>query len=197
MKRFTTFTAAVAAIFALSSGAQAQAWDAPSFLAPNPGEDVGIYLVDPGVGDLGIQGIWRGSAKLSVRGGFIDAGGTSIVQLGVETWGDIDVGNDFPLEVAWTAGAGASLNGSAVVSLPIGLTIGKSFDLGSLPIKPYAHPRVSTSFFTNPVTDDLEVDLDIPVDIGADFMLGNNLTARLGVSFGNGDAIGVGIAWRQ
>lgn len=182
-----------------ASGLNAQAWDTPSFMGPRPGADLGVYLVDGDVGDLGVHAIWRSTRtmNLGLRLGFLDAG-DGVLQLGAETWGDIIMeGVDFPLDLTWTAGAGASFNGVTTVSVPVGLSLGKTFDVGAASMQVYGHPRLALVAFNNPVTDDLDLDLESQFDLGADVYLSQAVTLRVGVSLGNGDALGIGLAWRR
>lgn len=192
--------AMVAVLLGVASGAEAQVtWDVPSFLGPRPGSDIGIYLADHDVADLGIHGIWRttGGPNLGLRIGYLDAAG-GIVQFGAETWGNIVLeGDDFPLDLIWTAGAGVSVDGPTTVSVPGGVSIGHTFHLETVSIQVYGHPRVALVIFEHPVSDDLDLELEGQFDLGADFFLSRGLTLRVGASFGDWDALGVGLAWRQ
>lgn len=192
--------ALIVVLMGVASGAEAQVpWDVPSFLGPQPGSDIGIYLADHEVADLGIHGIWRttGGPNLGLRLGFLDAA-DGIVQFGVETWGPIVLeGEDFPLDLTWTLGAGVSVDGLTTVGVPGGVSIGHTFDLESVAIQVYGHPRLELFLYEHPVNDDLELDLEGQFDLGADFLLSQGITLRVGASLGDWDALGVGIAWRQ
>lgn len=187
----------VTLLLGTAPGAHAQVWDTPSFMGPRPGSDLGFYLVD--VGEIGFQGIWRTSraTNLGFRLGYVDAA-DGIVTVGVETWGDIVVQDaDFPLDLSWTIGGGAWLNGITAISVPLGISFGRTFDLGTLPVQAYGHPRISLVAAEDPVTDDLELELEGQFDIGADLFLGEDWKLRVGLSFGgNDDALGIGLAWR-
>lgn len=196
MDRFIA-SAVIATLLVTASAVEAQRWDTPSFMAPQPGSDLGVYLVEGG--DLGIHGLWRraGSANLGVRVGYLDTGDGTL-QLGAETWGAVILeGADFPLDLSWTAGAGASVNGGFSVSLPVGLSIGRTFRGSSVSIQAYGHPRLALVLFDNPATNDLELDLDGQFDLGADVFLSESWTLRVGASLGGSDALGIGLAWRE
>lgn len=198
MHRLTTSLVGLI-LLATASSAAAQSWETPSFLGPRPGADLGIYLVDSDFGDLGVQGIWRqtDAMNLGLRLGFVDAPDDAI-QLGVETWGPVAVDSEeFPLDVAWTAGVGASINGLTTVTIPAGITIGKTFDVGTLPVQAYGHPRLALVAFENPVNDDLELELDAEMDLGLDLFIGDGVTLRVGATLGDFDALGIGLAWRR
>lgn len=185
-----------AAALAVATGTQAQVWDAPSFMPPRPGEDIGIYLSEPDGADLVVQGIWRqrGNLNLGVRVGFADQATGGAFQAGAETWGEImSVGPDFPVDVTWTLGAGATFGDFTLVSIPLGVTIGRTLTT-ALPLQVYAHPRLAlvvASFNNNTDTD-----LDGFFDLGADLHLGPDWKARLGVTLGGTDAYGLGLAYR-
>ena len=191
------------ALLGIASGLQAQSWDTPSFLGPRPVGDVGVYLIDGDYGDFGVHGIWRqtGPANLGIRLGLVDepAPGDDLgVQFGAETWGTIVLADqDFPFDVSWTAGAGVSVNGGTTVSVPAGVSIGGTFDVGSIAMQAYLHPRLALVAFENPAPDDddLELELEGLVDLGADMYLSDRWTLRIAASFGDPDGLGIGLAW--
>lgn len=180
----------------IASSARAQlAWDAPSFMPPRPGDDIGVYLND--VDNFGIQGIWRqgGNLNLGLRIGYIDRIGDGIIQVGVESW-DLLVaaGDALPVDLAWTLGAGASFNGATSLEVPLGLTFGLPVDLDFVSLQVYAHPRLG--IFVHSVADNTNLDLDVLFDLGVDAALNENFKLRLGATFGGNDALGIGVAYR-
>lgn len=187
-------------LFAAASGLKAQDWESPSFMPPRPGSDLGLYVVDGDASNVGFQGIWRQTGpNLGLRLGFLDAP-DDYLTLGVETWGNIILeGADFPLDLSWTVGGGARIDGVTTVSVPVGVSIGRTLDLSSesdVSMQLYGHPRLALVFFENPAGD-LELDLDGRFDLGADFYFNRNLTLKFGASLGDWDAIGIGVAWRR
>lgn len=198
MKKLTIGLAVIALLAAASGAAAQEEWDDPSFMAPQPGNDLGFYFVDEG--GVGFEGIWRQTrdVNLGLRLGFVDeAGGT--LEFGAETWGPIVLAdqNEFPLDVTWTAGVGASINGLNTIGVPVGISLGRTFDAGDLTMQVYGHPRLELLAFENPFTDDIDLDLDPRFDVGADLYLSHSVTLKIGASFGQGDALGIGLAWRQ
>jgi hypothetical protein len=186
-----------AAALTVATGARAQVWDVPSFMPPRPGEDIGVYLADPDGADFVIQGIWRqrGNLNLGVRVGFADQGADGAFQVGAETWGPIlDAGGDFPVDVTWTLGAGGTFGDATLISIPVGLTIGRTLVLTPLTFQVYGHPRLA--LIAASVNDDTRTDLDGLFDIGADLHLNPDWKVRLGVTLGGTDALGVGLAYR-
>lgn len=187
--------AAVLASLIIVSDARAQ-FDTPSFLPPRPGDDIGIYLTDGGNADFGIQGIWRqrGNLNLGVRVGYLDLGPDGAVVVGVDLWDLLaEAGSQFPVDVAWTLGAGAAFNGGTLLEIPAGLTIGRVIQWEALTLQPYAHPRLA--LFVESGEGD-EVSLEGLFDIGADAVLNENLKLRIGVTLGSIDALGLGLAYR-
>ncbi len=176
----------------VASQAQAQ-WDAPSFLPPRPGEDLGVYLTD--LGDFGIEGIWRqyGNLNLGVRAGYVDAG-DGLLLVGAETWnGIVSAGPDFPLDLSWALGLGALIGDVTQLEIPAGISLGRTFVVDPLTIQIYGYPRLGLFITSN--GNDNDVDLDGLFDIGANALVSDNLTVRLGITFGRNDALGVGLAW--
>lgn len=193
--KIRTLTMVLAALLVASSARAQVAWDAPSFLPPRPGDDIGVYLSD--IGDFGIQGIWRqrGNLNLGLRIGYIDTAGDGIIQVGVESW-DLLVaaGTALPVDVAWTLGAGASFNGGTSLEVPLGLTFGLPVDVDPVRLQVYAHPRLGV--FVHSVADNTTLDLEGLFDLGVDAVLNEDLKLRLGATFGGHDAFGIGLAYR-
>ena len=196
MRARTIFGVAMA--LAVGTGAEAQVWDAPSFLPPRPGEDIGVYLTQPDGADFGIQGIWRqrGNLNLGVRAGFVDFGtGSSFLAAG-ETWGGIlDASADFPVDVTWTLGAGAAFgDGATILSVPAGISVGRALVLSPLTFQAYVHPRLA--LVASSVGDNTHTDLEGFFDVGADLHLNEDWKVRLGVTLGGTDSFGLGLAYR-
>jgi hypothetical protein len=190
------------AICLISAGPLAgQAWDAPSFFSPRPGEDIGLYIIDAeGIRDLGFAGIWRqeGNINLGVRAGLA---GSDLFSVGAEFYGPLHVlGPQSPLLMSWILGAGATFNGATWLRVPLGVSAG--LDLGSassIRIMPYVHPRVAFDLVARDTNDGEETDTEITfdVDLGADIALGRQFVLRVGATFGEWDALGAGIAYRM
>lgn len=203
--RKTVIGAVVLLMLGAASSANAQdvpsVWDAPSFLGPRPGSDIGVYLVDGEGSSFGLHGLWRTdeSMNLGLRVGYLDTAGDGILLFGAETWGDVLLeSTDFPLDLTWTAGVGAWVDGSTTVSVPVGLSIGKTLELEDSPIaiQLYGHPRLALVIFEN-VNNDLDLDLDGQFDLGSDIFLSPDVTLRVAASLGRFDALGIGLALRQ
>lgn len=181
----------------------AQAWDAPSFLAPDPGEDLGVYFVQPEDFDWGLVGIWRqeGALNLGVRAGAAqpEGDGDTRIIAGAETYGRLlSAGPDFPLDAAWALGFGASFGGDVTFArIPVGVTVGREFVGGGLTLQPYAYPRLALDIVAVD-GGDTETDLSFVGDIGVDVGLGGSLVFRVGTSFEEDrSAFGLGVAYRM
>ncbi len=172
------------------------AYDAPSFMPPRPGDDIGIYLSN--IQEFGIQGIWRqsGNLNLGLRLGYVDRRlGDGAITVGAETWDLLfAAGDPLPVDVAWTLGVGAAINGGTTLEVPAGLTFGLPVDLDQLQLQVYAHPRLG--FFVHAEGDDTDLDLEGLFDLGVDAVINENLKLRLGATFGQTDALGIGLAYR-
>jgi hypothetical protein len=186
----------------VASPAMAQSWETPSFFSPRSHDDIGVYLIDPDFGDLGFMAIWRQSGRLNlgVRGGMGGVEGDRTVLVGAEFYGPlVRPGGGNVLAVSWIIGAGASFDGATWLRIPAGVSVGAEIAGSGFTIVPYAHPRVSLDViaFDTPGGDeetDSEVNLD--VDFGADLMLGARWIARFGLTVGEVDGFGLGLAYR-
>lgn len=190
--------AVVLASLILASDARAQI-DTPSFLPPRPGDNIGVYLTDVGGADFALQGIWRqgGNLNLGLRVGYIEIPGAGAIVVGAESWGLLAAaGPRFPVDVAWTLGAGAAFNGGTLLEVPAGLSIGRVFDVEPITLQVYAHPRLALFVEPDAANADDELDVGVLFDIGADAAVNENLTVRLGITSGKIDAVGIGLAYR-
>ena len=207
MKLSKSWLICVIAAGALASDAGAQAWDAPSFFSPRPMDDIGLYVMrtDRSVfSDLtGLVGIWRqsGNLNLGVRAGvgdLSDAGNTILI--GAELYNSLNsLMRGSGLDLAWMLGAGAVFgNNYTFFSVPLGVSIGKRLGSGGISILPYVHPRVSFDIVAVDVAgeEETEYESDVIVDVGADVNLGSSFILRLGGSFVDRRALGVGLVLR-
>jgi hypothetical protein len=173
--------------------------DAPSFMAPRTGDDIGVYVTAPGDADYGVQGIWRqrGGLNVGLRFGYTDIGDESLVSVGAETWALVKgATDDFPVDVSITFGAGATFNGGTTGEVPVGLSIGRSMSLGPIQLQVYGHPRGALLFHVDVPEDQDELEFDARIDAGVDLVLANTLKLRFGATLGDFDALGVGVAYR-
>ena len=210
---FKKLFAATALIFTTAIGASAQTWDAPTFFAPRPMDDLGLYFFksdrenfsDPS----GLKLIWRQSGNLNlgvhVGTGDIENIGESIV-LGAELYGPLtSLASSTGLAMSWNLGIGAGFGdlGDDIsyvdFSVPLGVSVGVSLGSGNVNVTPYVHPRVSLDVAAVTINDEEETETDVgfAVDIGADVNLGERFLLRGGASLGDRKAFGIGVAMRM
>lgn len=208
-RRFRWILAALATCV-LAVPASAQTHDVPSFWTPYGETGFGLYLVFVNeVDDLGFIGNWRRAGEnvdLGLRAGFYDVAGELGLMAGLELGNQFVTANEeFPLDVAWASGVGVGLVPEfdfGIVRIPIGVSLGRrlALDDGSTFITPYVHPRLAVDivFFDppGPGTDsETDTDLNVDVDLGVDVELTPEILLRLGITLGENEAIGLGVAF--
>lgn len=199
---------ALAALLLWSAPAAAQHWSTPSFQSPRRADDLGVYLIRPTepFDGWGVAGIWRqtGNIDLGVRGGLLAADNefdddTELIWiLGAEASGPLALfGRGSPLLAAWSLGVGGAFNSGSIIDVPVGVSIGAQLGSPGFLIIPYVQPRASF-FLSDDEFGEGDEGVDLILDVGADFVVGENLIVRAGASFGGEDvgALGIGIAWR-
>jgi hypothetical protein len=192
----------VAVWLLVPAGAAGQiAWDSPMLLPPNPPDGLGLYLVDVEGGDLGVLGTWRSPARsLGLRLGIADGYGNN---LGV--YGGFDmVGNltrsteEFPIDIDWVFGAGLGIVDGALISIPLGLSLGHAFENEGVGFVPYLSPRVvlDACIDCGPYRrSNDDVRLDFAVDLGLDLRVSRSLLVRFGASLGDREAVAIGLGF--
>jgi len=190
--------------------AAGQAWDAPSFMPSHPVDELGVFALDPPVGDFGLVGFWRqsGNLGLGVRVGILDRefDGTAFV-----------VGSEFftpllratpgsPLEALLVLGAGATFEDGILARIPLGVSVGARLENaeGEVAFTPYVHPRVGLDIFAD--DDDSVTELAFLVDFGLDVEVTPSVTVRAAYTWvtggvddlagGRKNALGAGLAIR-
>lgn len=186
----------------------AQTYDVPSFRSPYGESGYGLYFISQNdADDPGALLTWRTSGAAvdaGLRFGVLDVRGDAGLFGGVELRDRlVRASPDFPLDVAWVSGAGVGTVPDAdftVLRVPFGVSLGRSVHLedGTVFI-PYAHPRLALDAFffdpPGPGGDDSDTELNFDLDLGFDFDFGGDLTLRFGVTLGENDALGVGVAF--
>jgi hypothetical protein len=188
-----------------ATGAAAQvAWDAPTFFAPRPAEDIGLYAWVPehAAVDYGFAGIWRqhGNISLGVRLGLA---GSDNYMIGAEFFGPLHLlGPQSGLLTSWVLGLGATFNDVTQLRMPLGVSVGASLgSTGGVQLMPYVHPRVALDILAFDVggREQTDTEINFAVDVGADAALGEMFVVRVGATIGGTGAtsFGAGIAYRM
>src|SRR5919108_2637867 len=194
-------------VFGMLAGAAplAAQWESPTFFAPRPGEDLGLYYVSPaGVNEWGIHGIWRQEGNLSfgVRLGLEE---NEVFHVGAEFYGPLGLAApESSLLFSWALGLGASIMDDITwLRVPLGVSIGMNLGSpGTMQLKPYVFPRVAFDLLAIEVGGEEETDTEfnVPIDAGVDVDVGA-FVLRGGVTFSlteeDATSFGAGIALKM
>jgi hypothetical protein len=200
MRRYTVVL--MLAFLAGAAPAAAQ-WESPTFFAPRPGEDLGLYYVSPAdpadIVDWAVAGIWRqeGNLSLGVRLGLEDG---DLFHVGAEFYGPLRLAAaESQVLFSWWLGLGASIaDGITWLRIPLGLSIGMG--LGQL--KPYVFPRVAFDLLVvdTETGEETNTEFNVPIDVGVDLDLGP-FVLRGGATFSvteeDATSFGAGIALKM
>lgn len=199
MKKYA-LVMALGAVLATAGQASAQvAWDAPFLTPPRVQPGLGFYLTDPAAGDIGFVGTWRAPGKSRNLGFRLGLANDWRDELSV--FGGVDVtgvltrsSSEFPLDVDWVFGAGLGVGDFARISFPLGLTAGHTFEADGVRFTPYLTPRVSLDARMGGGVKS-NVDMSFSVDLGLDIAFQPTWRIRFGGSFGDRDAVALGIVF--
>jgi hypothetical protein len=183
----------------------AQAWAYPAFQPPRVivrEYNFGIADSDRGGATLVFQ--WREQSgpqtQFSFDVGIADTDSDDLVAFGGVALGHRlgSASDEVPLDFLLTAGIYLAIGDITFFRLPVGLSLGHRFDMGSgMSLTPYIHPRVSLD-----VCDDCRdgSDLGFSFDLGLNFQLSRSVSIRGAAIFGgddsiDNDAFGISLAW--
>jgi hypothetical protein len=198
MKKYL-FALSLGAVLATAGEASAQvAWDAPFLAPPQAQAGLGLFLTDPTYGNLGFVGTWRGSGRPTNFGFRLGVANDWRHELSV--LGGVDVSGaltrattDFPLDIDWIFGAGMGVGDHIFTSFPLGLSIGHTFVGDGVSFTPYTTPRLALDARLGSGSSHTEMSLAI--DVGLDLAFRPNWRIRFGGSFGDRDAVALGIVF--
>lgn len=189
----------LAGLLAPGTAAAQVAWDGPMLMAPGAPAGWGFHLVDPHPGD-GLGGLvtWRSNPApvgLGFRGGLFEGRRDDLALVGgVDVSGRIHRGGgEVPLDVIWFLGAGAGIDDDVLLSFPAGIALGWSFQGDNVAFRPYVAPRMVLDAFLGDERDD-DLDLGAAVEVGMDLAFDPRWAIRFAGSFGDRDAVSIGIA---
>lgn len=201
-KRIGSLVLTFTLVLAARAAAQA-AWDSPLLAAPLPVSGFGIHLMDPAGADLGVMGTYRGGPSgvelrlgLAERDRGRDRDDALSVFGGLETQALISrASTNFPLDFAWVAGAGIGAgDGGAIVSVPVGITLGRTLTGTGASFTPYGTPRlIVDGIFGDNRRDRL--DLDLAVDLGLDLRFQQGWLVRVAGTVGDREALSIGLVF--
>ncbi len=199
------FTVLLASVALATPSAAQVAWDAPMLLAPGSPGGLGILLVEPpGSGlsggsnaGVGVLGMWRRSpvpVGIGVRIGLAeDAFDDVAVLAGLDVSGTLFTPTEeLPVGFIWLLGAGISVGDEVLLSFPVGISAGGDLETDGVLFRPYATPRVSLDVWSG---EGDHVDLAVALDLGLDVGFDPGWLIRFAASFGDRQAIAVGLAF--
>jgi hypothetical protein len=175
-------------------------WDSPTLLPPRGTPGTGIYLVDVHRGGLGVLGTFRGATLgTGLRIGVAEGPRGE----GIAVLGGLDymaslarVAPDFPVDISWLTGVGAGYSDHLVISIPLGLAIGRTFTSPEVSFTPYLTPKVIADVHLGRgANDDNDLDLEFDLDLGFDIAFRPGWAVRFGAGLGSRSGIGIGIVF--
>lgn len=202
--------ALAAAVLALPGPADAQvAWDSPRLIGPESPGGLGLYWlrssavgdeVDAAIATWALPGL---GGSVIVRGGVAkDADDELSGMAGVDLRAPIARHSDQqPLDVEWYAGFGAggwAQEGRyVVITLPMGLSAGRSWTSGAVWLAPYVSLGVALDLDLGDEAPEEEFTVSPAADIGLDFALdpGRRVIVRVATSLGDRQALAVGLSF--
>lgn len=101
-----------------------------------------------------------------------------------------------PLDIGWNAGLGGSYGEYLIVSLPVGLSAGRSWSSGSVWFAPYVGLGAVLDYRTGDAAPDDEFALEPNAEVGFDlaFDPSRHIVVRAAASLGDRQAVAVGLA---
>jgi hypothetical protein len=132
-KTLTCVAAGWVAFLTLAPAARGQVgWDSPMFTPPVNPVGWGVYLVDPSPGrGIGILATWRGREGPGSMGFRVGLAEDRTEDLAV--FGGVDISGNlhrasyaFPLNLVWVAGGGLGAGRYALLSFPLGVSLGRT-----------------------------------------------------------------------
>lgn len=173
-------------------------------LAPGAPAGWGFHLVDPDYGGIGGLVTWRAEPApvgLGFRGGLYEGVRDDLALVaGVDVSGVIHRGSgEVPVDIIWFSGAGVGVDDDLLVSVPAGISFGWSFSGDDVQFRPYVAPRLVLDALIDDDDgpgregDDDDLDLSAAVEIGLDLGFDPRWALRTAASFGDRDAVSIGI----
>lgn len=171
------------------------AWDSPPLVSPVVPSGVSLFLIEPAGGDLGGMLTYRhaaGPVGLGYRIAIAeDNSGDVAVAGGIDVSGFLARGVDNSgIDVMWWSGGGLGVGDETVVTIPFGALAGWSGGDGDAVISPYAGGHLALDIITG---EGDNLDLSGAFDVGIDVRFSTGWLLRFGGSFGDRDALAIGL----
>lgn len=187
----------------LSGPAAAQiVWDTPRMIGPESPSGLGLYWMRAGArpGDedvfLGTWSVPGFDGAVVLRGGGGEgAGGETAAFGGVDFHAPLTRhGSGQPLDLEWNAGAGFSVGQYVLVSVPMGVSAGRSWASGSVWFAPYVFAGAALEFRTGDEAPDEEFKVEATGGLGVDlsFDPSRRFVLRASAALGERQAVAVG-----
>ena len=197
----------VALVAAVPSALRAPlAFETPRLLGPESPRGLGVHFVRAGTlpGDHNaILVTWSPPGlpeSVSLRGG----SGTGAAEV-TSAFGGIDVRAPIvrrapgqPVEIAWTVGLGAGVGEYTLLTLPLGLSVGRSWSWRALWGAPYVAAGAAVDYRVGNRAPEEGFEVSPSVDLGIDlsFDSSRRLILRAATSLGDRQAVAVGVLVR-
>ena len=190
--------------------AHAQASNSPSMQVPTASTRDYTAAVSSGAGTTALfqwREAWKPSRHWQLEAGLTDRKGSDALSLFVGGGIGQEITRargDQPLDVLFTAGAGAALGGGAtVVRIPVGVSFGHTFALEQgMAITPYVHPRASLDWASGGgASGGSQSEVSLNFDVGVNFQVNAQFAVRAAAAFtgsdlgGAQDTFAVGFNW--
>jgi hypothetical protein len=209
MLRFAKLFLFAALSVALVSPVSGQVpWDTPLLVGPGSPGGISFFLADPGEG-LGAFAQWQGGggrSQVGFRAGIAEDHADDLAVFGgVDFNGSVfRHTEDFPLDVIWVAGAGVSLGNDAILSFPVGISLGREVTDDEVWFHPYLAPHLVVDAYLGDaephshgegeahVHDHDDMNMGFVLDLGADVSFSGSWVFRFGASVGEREGLAIG-----
>lgn len=217
MRRFARATStlvAAAALSALPAPTEAQiAWDSPTLVGPDSPGGFGVLWLRSSVVEADVDAAMATWALPGTGGSVILRGGVGIDRDGdpdggdlVSAFGGLDLratiarhSAEQPLDLAWHAGLGVGAGPEGeqyvLVTLPMGVSAGRSWASGSIWLAPYVSMGLALDLRIGEDAPDEEFEATPAADIGFDLALdpSRHFILRVATSLGDRQALVLGL----
>lgn len=198
----------LALALSLPSSARAQVvWDGPMLVSPGASAGWGLHIIEPhpatGVGGLFT---WRANPApvgMGFRVGVVEGDVERVGFLaGLDVAGEVYSveEEDFDLGVMWFAGAGFAYDQIWTLSFPLGMAVGWEFGDEDFALRPFIAPRMVVDARLGDLEpgqagNDDDFDLGFAAELGVDLSWDSRFGVRAAGSFGDREAISVGVTF--